>query len=248
MVPIDEMAIYIIERFRHSAMKVSVIIPTRNEEGSIGKVIESIHLALRSMDGARYEILVVDTDSKDKTRETARSLGARVIDEPRRGYGRAYKTGFAEAKGEFIVTIDGDLTYPAESIPELIGMLEKESLDFINCDRLTLLEPGVMSTMHKLGNWGLTAWTNLLFKIKIKDSQSGMWVFRRAILEKMELTCDEMQLSEEIKIEAFRKARVKEIPIKYGRREGEAKLRSFSDGWKNLKFLFSKRMKRRREE
>lgn len=227
-------------------MKVSVVIPTRNEESSIGKVIENAHNALRTMDGIRYELLVVDTDSRDKTREIARALGARVIDEPRRGYGRAYRTGFAEAKGEFIVTLDGDLTYPAESIPELVSILEKEDLDFINCDRLTKIEPGVMSALHKLGNWGLTLWTNLLFKIRIKDSQSGMWVFRRSIFDKIELTCDEMQLSEEIKIEAFTKTRAREVPIKYGKREGEAKLRSFSDGWKNLRFLFSKRFRRRR--
>lgn len=224
-----------------------MVIPTRNEERSIGKVIEGVHLALRNLDGMRYEILVVDTDSKDRTREIARSSGARVIDEPRRGYGRAYKTGFAEAQGEFIVAFDGDLTYPVEPIPDLIATLEKGGLDFINCDRLTRLRPGVMTAMHRLGNWGLTFWTNRLFKIRIKDSQSGMWVFRRSILDKIELTCDEMQLSEEIKIEAFTKTRAKEIPITYGKREGEAKLRSFSDGWKNLRFLFSKRMKGRRK-
>ena len=226
-------------------MKVSIIIPTRNEERSIGKVITSLHEAMKSMGEIKYEILVVDTESTDRTREIASSLGACVVDEPRRGYGRAYKTGFSRAKGEIIVTMDGDLTYPAGSIPDLINTLEKESLEFISGDRLTLLEPGAMSRLHRFGNWMLTFCTNLLFGIRINDSQSGMWVFRRDLLGRLTLTSDGMPFSEEIKIEAFTKGKAREVPIKYGRREGEAKLRTLSDGWKNLKFLWVKRFRRR---
>ncbi|PJB21787.1 MAG: glycosyl transferase family 2, partial [Euryarchaeota archaeon CG_4_9_14_3_um_filter_38_12] len=112
-------------------MKVSVVIPTINEESSIGSVIDEIPI--------KAEIIVVDSNSKDKTVEIAKSKGAKIINEPRLGYGRAYKTGFENATGDIIVTLDGDLTYPAYKIKEFVEMLEKEKLDFITCDRLTKL-------------------------------------------------------------------------------------------------------------
>ncbi len=219
--------------------KVSVIVPTMNEEESIGQVMDEINRALKPL--GQYEVLVVDTNSKDKTREIAVSKGARIIDEPRRGYGRAYKTGFAEAKGEFLATLDADCTYPASDIPKFVEILEGENLDFISCDRLSTLEKEVMSAEHRLGNWLLKTVTNILFSMKIADSQTGMWVFRRSILSRFDLTSDEMALSEEIKIEAAKKCRFKEMPIKYSPRKGEVKLNTWGDGIGNLKFLFSKR-------
>lgn len=222
-------------------MKVTIVIPTMNEEASIGEVMDAVNEALKDVEGG-YEVLVVDTDSKDRTREIASEKGAKIIDEPRRGYGRAYKTGFERAQGDMVATLDADCTYPAEDLPGLFKMLDEENLDFITCDRLSKLEKGVMSGKHRLGNWILKFTTNLLFSMKIKDSQSGMWVFRRKILEKIELTSDGMPLSEEIKIEAWRKGlSAKEVPIIYRMRKGEAKLQSWNDGWRNLKFLFKKR-------
>ena len=89
--------------------------------------------------------------------------------------------------------------------------------------------------------------TNLLFRMHIKDSQSGMWIFRREILHKIELTSDGMPLSEEIKIEAWWKdLKAKEVPIVYRMRKGVAKLQSWQDGMRNLKFLFKKRFGRKR--
>jgi glycosyltransferase involved in cell wall biosynthesis len=220
-------------------LKVSVIVPTMNEEESIGKVMDEINRALEGI--GEYEVLVVDTDSKDKTREIAVRKGARVVEEPRRGYGRAYKTGFKEAKGEFIATLDADCTYPASDIPKFVRMLEKENLDFITGDRLSTLEKGVMSAKHRLGNWLLKVATNVLFSMIIKDSQSGMWVFRRSILHKLNLVSDRMALSEEIKVEAWRKCRFREEPIRYSPRVGEVKLNTWQDGYGNMKFLFSKR-------
>jgi hypothetical protein len=217
---------------------VSVIIPTINEEAGIGLVMDSIPRAA----GLSIEILVIDTDSKDRTKDIAREKGARVINESRRGYGRAYKTGFENAQGEIIVTLDADCTYPAEEIPALVKMLRDEGLDFITGDRLSRMEEGAMSSKHKFGNWVLSTTMNLFFRTRLKDSQSGMWVFRRDILPRLELTSDGMPLSEEIKIEAVRKGfRVKEVPIVYRPRKGEVKLQSWSDGSRNLRFLFRKK-------
>lgn len=217
-------------------MKISVIIPTINEEASIGEVIDEVQ---KSLD---CEILVVDSNSRDRTVEIAKAKGATVINEPRLGYGRAYKTGFQHATGDTIVTLDGDMTYPAYKIPELLKMLEKENLDFITCDRLTYLEKGVMSRKHRFGNYVLTFFIMVLFGMKIKDTQSGMWVFKKKILDKLELLSDEMAFSEEIKIESWKKGfRFKEVSIEYRIRKGEAKILTWQHGLGNLMFLFKKR-------
>ncbi len=223
----------------HIDMKISVVIPTMNEEESIGEVIEEVNQALSDRD---FEVLVVDTNSTDRTREIARSKGAKVISEPRRGYGRAYKTGFEKAEGDVIATLDADCTYPASSIPQMLIMIEKEGYEFISTDRLSSISKEAMGLVHRFGNWVLKTTANILFRIRLRDSQSGMWVFKSSVLQHLNLTSDGMPLSEEIKIEAIKKGiNFKEVPIKLRARKGEAKIRSWKDGWENFKFLFKKR-------
>lgn len=219
--------------------KMSVIIPTMNEEKSIGLVIDEIKDAIGS--SMPFEILVVDTDSKDRTRQIASEKGAVVVDEPRRGYGRAYKTGFEKASGEIIATLDADMTYPASDLPSLIETLETRGLDFVTTNRFARMDKGAMSAKHRFGNWVLSATTRLLFRVKLRDSQSGMWVFRRELLDRLELKSDAMSLSEEIKIEAFKKGKALEVPISYRVRVGDVKLSSWKDGTGNLRYLFTKR-------
>ncbi len=221
-------------------LKVSIVIPTMNEESSIGKVLDLVKGTMQKTQ-YEYEILVVDTNSKDKTRDIAREKGIIVIEEPRRGYGRAYKTGFEKASGDVVATLDADCTYPAEDIPELSAKLFAENLDFITTNRLARMEEGAMSRMHRFGNWVLNVTAKVLFSVSFKDSQSGMWVFRREAFGKLDVQDDGMPFSEEIKIEAFRKLRTVEVPITYKRRVGEVKLSSWKDGWKNFKFLWKKR-------
>jgi glycosyltransferase involved in cell wall biosynthesis len=200
--------------------------------------LDEINAALKGM---AFEALIVDTDSEDRTREIAASKGARVVSEPRRGYGRAYKTGFAQAKGKYIATLDADCTYPASEIPGFLKALEAGEADFVSGDRLSTMGRGVMSGKHRLGNWVLKVTMNVLFRMKSADSQTGMWVFRRDILPKLNIVSDRMAMSEEIKVEAFRHCRYMEMPIKYSPRVGEVKLNTWRDGKDNLMFLFSKR-------
>ncbi len=169
--------------------------------------------------------------------------------EKRKGYGRAYKTGMSKATGEIIVTGDADATYPFDKIHEFIKLLIDEDLDFITTNRFAELKHGSMSVKHCFGNFILALSLKILFLINIKDSQSGMWIFKRKILNKiqpLEDFNDEMAFSEEIKIEMFTNKHIKskEIPSSLSKREGDVKLQSFSDGWKNLKFLLLKRVKK----
>ncbi len=221
-------------------MKISVVIPTLNEEESIGHVLDKIPKDKKY----DWEIIIVDGNSKDRTREIAEKKGAKVITEKRKGYGRAYKTGFQHASGDIIVTMDGDDTYPAEDITKLVEHLVKNNLDFISCERFSMMQKGAMSLTHKIGNMILTIATRMLFGVKIKDSQSGMWIFRRSILEDLNLTSDGMPFSEELKIEAWRKFRCEEVPIEYRERKGEVKLNTWKDGYRNLAFLIKKRFRK----
>jgi glycosyltransferase involved in cell wall biosynthesis len=220
-------------------VEVSIVIPTMNEEGSIGAVIDETRAALANRD---LEILIVDTDSRDRTREIATSKGAQVVPEPRRGYGRAYKTGFAAARGTYIGTLDADLTYPANRFPDLLRLLDTGQADFVAGDRITRLSPEAMTGMHSLGNMILNVTFRLLYPFPMQDSQSGMWAFRRDLLPHLHMIHDGMGFSEEIKAEVLRHGyRYVEVPIDYRPRVGEKKIRSLNDAFQNFVWLFRKR-------
>ncbi len=221
--------------------------PTLNEEKGIGKTIDSIKNDFFKKNNWELEIIIVDGDSKDKTQEIAKKKGAKVIIEKRKGYGRAYKTGMAQATGDIIVTGDADATYPFDKIHEYIQLLLDEKLDFITTDRFAELKERSMTLTHRFGNLTLASVLRVLFLINIRDSQSGMWIFKKEALYKiqpLEDFNDGMPFSEEIKIEMFTTKDIKsrEIPSTLRPREGKLKLESFKDGWKNYKFLFKKRI------
>jgi len=219
-------------------------VPTLNEAEYIEALVSSIPVAEFRARGFETEILIVDNGSVDGTAALARKAGARVVCEPRRGYGLAYLLGFREAKGGIICTLDADGTYPAAALPEMIDRLLGEGLDFVNTDRFSFMMNGVMPRTRRLGNAVLTLASHILFRLPFGDSQSGMWVFRRELLNKMQLRAEGMALSEEIKIEAAwrAKARCAELPIHYGHRNGASKLRMWRDGIGNLLYLLRKRL------
>jgi len=220
-------------------VEVSVIIPTMNEETSIGAVLDEVRNTLAGRD---LEILTVDTNSRDRTNAIAAAKGVRVVSEPRRGYGRAYKTGFAEARGVYILTLDADLTYPAGAFRELLAPLEAGAADFVAADRISRLSGPAMTGMHRIGNTLLNVAFRFLYRFPMRDSQSGMWAFRRDLLPRLNVIHDGMAFSEELKVEVIRHGyRYLEIPIEYRPRLGEKKIRSFADAFENFLWLFRKR-------
>jgi dolichol-phosphate hexosyltransferase len=220
----------------YKGQRITVIMPCLNEE-------QAIELLLQQMPGYVDETIVVDNGSTDRTSEVARGLGAKVIREDVRGYGRAYKTGFASATGDIIVTLDGDHSYPLDAISYLLEAFLHLNVDFLNASRLPQSDPKAMSLINKMGGLVLSLAMSILYFHWVRDSQSGMWVFRRSILAGMKLTSDGMAFSEEIKIEAIKSSRVRfrEISIQYTSRLGESKLNLWRDGFYNLWFLVKKR-------
>jgi glycosyltransferase involved in cell wall biosynthesis len=219
-------------------ISISIVIPSLNEERGIKKTLASLPLRELKQMGFDTEVLVVDGNSKDGTQEIARASGARLIVEERKGYGRAYKTGFSRSKGHIIVTLDADGTYPAELIPYYLSELISNNLDFITINRFSRVEKGAMSLTHRIGNKVLSSMLRLLYSISVVDSQSGMWVVKKELINNIVLMSDDMALSEEIKVVAFRYFKSAELPGSYAIREGDAKLATLRHGWKNLCFLF----------
>lgn len=220
----------------YKGSSITVVIPCLNEEQGVEQV-------LRRMPEFVDEVIVVDNGSTDRTSDVARGFGAQVIREDVRGYGRSYKRGFANAKGDIIVTLDGDHSYPPDAISYLIEAFLHLEVDFLNASRFPVRDRRAMSLKHKFGNLILSLAMSLLYFRWVRDSQSGMWVFRRRILQNMKLESDGMAFSEEIKIEALKNSRVRfiEISIQYSSRLGEIKLNPWRDGFYNLWFLLKKR-------
>lgn len=216
--------------------EITVVIPCLNEKEGIQKVLQRIPSFVD-------EVIVVDNNSTDGTGLVAEALGARVIREAVRGYGRAYKTGLLHAQGDIIITLDGDHSYPVDALSYLIEALIHSGVGFVSASRFPMQDRESMARINWIGNILLSTMTSLLFLRWIRDSQSGMWIFYKESLEKMELISDGMAFSEEIKLEAILKREIgfREIPIRYSNRAGEKKLRPWRDGWQNLLFLFKKR-------
>ena len=212
-------------------MNISIVIPCYNEEESIGPVLESLPQV--------YEVIVVDNNSTDKTGEIAKSKDEKVVFEKKQGYGAAYKAGFAAATGDIIATLDGDGQYPAERILDIVDDLIKNNLDFISASRFPMKQKSINAT-RIFGNHFLTIWANVLFGIRLHDSQSGMWIFRRSIFDRITLTSDDMPLSQELKIRVATDPtlKFKEVHIPYYPRVGESKLFPLKHGIKNFLALF----------
>lgn len=214
--------------------------PSLNEEESIGKTIDSIPMKELEADGYAVEVLIVDGGSTDRTVAIALDKGARIISSAP-GYGLQHRAGFANATGEIIITADSDYSYPLENVIPLLHILEDKKLDFITANRFAVMEKNAMKLLNKIGNKFLTFATNILFNMKLKDSQSGMWIIRKTALPKLDLTSDGMTFSQEIKIEAFYKLKAMEVDFRFRHRIGEVKLKRFEDGFKNLIHLIRKR-------
>ena len=218
--------------------KISMVIPCHNEE-------EGIKHLLKIIPDLVDEVVVVDNNCSDNTAQVAREGGARVVTETIPGYGAAHRAGIKAASGDIVVTMDGDVTYPCESIKRVVDNLITRDLDFISCRRMPDRWRDLNGLLRLIGNIVLTATTKLLFFKNILDSQSGMWVFYKKIFPRIEPISDGMGFSEEIKLRAFIREDVKaaEVPILYFDRVGESALNLWHDGFTNWFFLFQLRFK-----
>jgi glycosyltransferase involved in cell wall biosynthesis len=224
---------------------LSIVIPALNEAGNMKSVMDSIPFDTLASAGWSTEVVVVDNDSTDGTGDVARKLGARVVHQPERGYGNAYRAGFDVALGDVIATGDADRTYPFDALPELLEVMVESDAEFMTTDRLHSANRGAMKSSHFVANHVLSAVSRMLFRHDFRDSQSGMWVFRRYVWSGLDVRSPGMAFSQEIKNDAARAGyRVLEVPIEYRTRGGDVKLNAVADGVNNLLGLFAHRFRK----
>ncbi len=201
--------------------KATVVIPTLNEAAAIGAVIDE----LLSVGVPTDNILVVDGGSTDGTVDIARSRGVRVVKQEGKGKAMAVWTALRHVRTPYAVFMDGDYTYPATHICELLARLEA-GYDFVIGRRVW--DSGSQSTLYRLGNWGLTKLFNILFGSSLHDVLSGMYAAKVDALKEVSFEMPHFSVESEIVAHMVTTGRrVAEIPINYRRRLGEKKLGIF---------------------
>lgn len=219
-------------------VEVSVVLPTLNEEETIGKCLEKIKQVF-DKEGLKGEIIVSDS-STDKTPEIAKEYGARIIRPGKKGYGNAYLAGLSKARGKYIVMGDADNTYDFLDMPKLLRPLMGDDHEVVMGNRLEDLDEDSMSLPHRIGQPIMNGLLKLFHGTDASDAHCGFRAFTRESLNKMKLEAGGMDFASELVIEQERRNfDTKEVPIKlHPRPEGsEATYSYFSDSWDHLKLI-----------
>ncbi|MDT2044805.1 glycosyl transferase [Priestia aryabhattai] len=220
-------------------MKIAVLIPCYNEEVTIGKVIDDFKKELPEAD-----IYVYDNNSKDKTSEIALAHGAIVKKELKQGKGNVVRSMFQDIDADCYVMVDGDDTYPAEFVHQLIEPIRNKEANMTIGDRLsngTYFEEN-KRPFHNFGNNLVRSLINNLYKSNITDIMTGYRAYDKLFVKSIPVMSPGFEIETEMSLHALDKRfRLKEIPIDYrDRPEGsESKLNTFSDGYKVLKMIFT---------
>jgi glycosyltransferase involved in cell wall biosynthesis len=225
---------------------VSIVVPCRNEELTIGEFVDWCWQGLEAA-GAEGEIIIVD-NSTDRSPEIARERGARVIHEPQRGLGRAYVAALPHIRGDYVVMGDCDLTYDFRRVEPFLTALE-EGAEFVMGTRLRgEIEPGAMPKLHRYFGTPVTTWIlNRLYRQRFSDIHCGMRAMTIEALRRIDLQSPGWEYASEMVLKAARlRLRTTEVPVRFLKdREGReshhkrAGWRSpWKAGWDNLKVMF----------
>jgi glycosyltransferase involved in cell wall biosynthesis len=223
-----------------AGLQVSVILPCLNEAETMETCVTKAVTTLRAL-GLRGEVVVVDNGSADGSPEIAERCGARVVHEPRRGYGSALMRGAEEARAPFIIMADADDSYDLTDLSRFVDGLAAGN-DLVMGTRIRgSIEPGAMPWLHRwIGNPILTGLLNLLFRAGVSDAHCGMRAFTKDAYRRMQLQTTGMEFASEMIIKAaLGNLRIAEIPITLhpDGRSRPPHLRSFRDGWRHLRFM-----------
>lgn len=217
--------------------KIAVLIPCYNEELTIEKVIKDFRKELPNAD-----IYVYNNNSKDKTAEIAQKNGAILRYEYKQGKGNVVRSMFYDIDADIYIMVDGDDTYPAEFVHQLIEPVRNGKADMCIGDRLSngTYQKENKRPFHEFGNNLVKKSINVLFKTDLKDIMTGYRVFNKKFVKNMPVMTPKFEIETEMSLYALDKGYViKEIPILYrDRPEGSAsKLNTVSDGIKVVKTI-----------
>ncbi len=223
------------------APKISVVIPTLNEEKNLAHVLPKIQEWVD-------EIVLVDGYSSDQTINVARELCPKIqiVMQEGRGKGAALRTGFAAATGDIIVMLDADGSTDPSEIPLYVGAL-LAGADFAKGSRF--LQGGGTKDMplhRKLGNWGFVAMVRIFFGGKYTDLCYGYNAFWKRVLPHLDLDCNGFEIETMMNVRALKAGlKITEVPsFEYPRVHGYGRLQTIPDGWRVLKTIFSETFKR----
>jgi glycosyltransferase involved in cell wall biosynthesis len=217
-------------------MLISVIIPVFNEELAIGNVIEHLKAVMQII-GFKYEIIVVDDCSADRSLEIAKSQSAKVFSlKKHMGKGYALRAGFAKAKGDIITTIDSDGSHRPEELPSLLTPILQNQADLIIGSRYLSQKPVATKKVNALGVRLFNFLIKILTRTEVSDSQSGYRVMKSGVLRNMRLKSSEYEIESEMLVKtALHGFRVIEVPISFEQRTyGTSRLDPMVDGFKIL--------------
>jgi glycosyltransferase involved in cell wall biosynthesis len=221
---------------------VTAVMPCLDEEKTLGGCIEKAQRAFREM-GVVGEVVVADNGSLDRSVAVAESLGARVVHEPRRGYGAALMAGITAARGRIVVMADADDSYDWASLGDFVRKVD-EGYDLVMGNRFKGgIEPGAMPALHRyLGNPVLSTLARVMYRIPIADFHCGMRAFTREAFDRMGVRTTGMEFATEMIVNASHAGlRIAEIPTRLypDKRDRAPHLRSFRDGWRHLRFMLT---------
>jgi glycosyltransferase involved in cell wall biosynthesis len=222
------------------ACEVSVLMPCLNEAETLGTCINKAKASLKNL-GVNGEVIIADNGSTDGSQEIARSLGARVVNVERRGYGNALMRGIATAHGKYVIMGDSDDSYDFTNLGPFMEKL-REGYDLVMGNRfMGNIHPGAMPPLHRyLGNPVLTAIGRLFFKSPSRDFHCGLRGFRRQAILDLDLRTTGMEFASEMVVKSsLHDLRITEVPtiLQPDGRSRPPHLRSWSDGWRHLRFL-----------
>jgi glycosyltransferase involved in cell wall biosynthesis len=216
---------------------IAVLLPCYNEEATIGRVVDDFRREL-----PEATIYVFDNNSSDATARVAADHGAAVIHEPRQGKGYVIERMFAEVIADIYVMTDGDDTYPADSVHELIEPVRKGRADMAVGARLSEYEDTSFRPLHVAGNGLVRGLINRIFRTNLTDILSGYRVFNRRVVERIPIVSSGFEVETELTVHMlYYKLTITEVQVPYrGRPAGsQSKLRTFRDGFRVLWKLFN---------
>lgn len=199
-----------------SAPIISVVLAALNEGENIGPLIDRLHATLNKA-GLSFEVILVDGGSQDKTWEEAERRGARCLLQRRVGYGGAVREGFAAARGEYVLTMDCDLSHPPELFEQLWAA--RAEADVLVGSRFVAGGTSRAPFMRKVLSEILNFTFSRLLAVPIKDSSSGYRLYRRTVLQPQSYTRENFNVLQEVLVKAYADGySVKELPLEYKER------------------------------
>jgi glycosyltransferase involved in cell wall biosynthesis len=208
--------------------RIAILVPCYNEAATVAKVVGDFQREI-----PEATVYVFDNNSTDGTGDIAREAGAVVIHEKKQGKGHVVAAMLEKVDADYYVMTDGDDTYPAQRVRDLLAPLLADEADVVIGKREAFDQAAAYRRFHVFGNWLVRTLINVIFSARLQDIMSGYRAFTREVALNLPVIAYGFDVETEMSLQyLYRKWVIREIPVAYrGRPEGsESKLNTFHDG------------------